>query len=33
MAKSSLKTMRKRRRIRNKRLRHLKATRKEWKIK
>jgi hypothetical protein len=32
MAKSSPKTLRKRRRIRNKRLRHLKPTRKEWKI-
>jgi hypothetical protein len=29
---SSRKTMRKRRRIRNKRLRHLKATRRHWKI-
>jgi hypothetical protein len=32
MAKMSLKMMRKRRRIRNKRLRHLKPTRKQWKI-
>jgi hypothetical protein len=32
MSKSSLKTMRKRRRIRNKRLRHLKPSRKGWKI-
>ncbi len=32
MASSSRKTMRKRRRIRNKRLRHLRPTRKEWKI-
>ena len=32
MAKSSPKTMRKRRRIRAKRLRHLKPTRKGWKI-
>jgi hypothetical protein len=31
MAKSSRKTMRKRRRIRNKWLRHLKPTRKGWK--
>jgi hypothetical protein len=32
MPKSSLKTHRKRRRIRNKRLRHLRPTRKGWKI-
>lgn len=32
MAKTSPKMARKRRRIRNKRLRHLKKTRKEWKI-
>ena len=32
MARSSLKTMRKRRRIRNKRLRHLKPIKKAWKI-
>ena len=32
MSKSSTKTMRKRRRIRNKRLRHLKLTRKGWKV-
>jgi hypothetical protein len=32
MARSSPKTMRKRRRIRNKRLRHLKPLKKEWKI-
>ena len=32
MARSSRKTMRKRRRIRNKRLRHLKPTRRGWKI-
>lgn len=32
MARSSPKTMRKRRRIRNKRFRHLKPLRKEWKI-
>ncbi len=31
MAKSGPKTTRKRRNIRNKRLRHLKKTRKEWK--
>jgi hypothetical protein len=33
MSRSSPKTMRKRRRIRNKRLRHLKATRKLWRVK
>jgi hypothetical protein len=33
MSRSNPKTMRKRRRIRNKRLRHLKRTRTEWKIK
>jgi hypothetical protein len=32
MSKSSPKTMRKRRRIRNKWLRHLKPIRKKWKI-
>jgi hypothetical protein len=32
MIKSSRRTARKRQRIRNKRLRHLKRTRKEWKI-
>jgi hypothetical protein len=32
MSRSSPKTMRKRRRIRNKRLRHLKATRKQWRV-
>ena len=32
MARSSKKTMRKRRRIRNKWLRHMKKSRKEWKI-
>lgn len=32
MRPTHLKTARKRRRIRNKRLRHLKATRKKWKI-
>jgi hypothetical protein len=32
MARSSLKTMRKRRRIRNKRLRHLKPIKRAWKI-
>jgi hypothetical protein len=32
MAKSSTKTARKRRRIRNKRLRHLRPTRRDWKI-
>ncbi len=32
MSRSSLKTMRKRRRIRNKWLRHQGATRKKWKI-
>jgi hypothetical protein len=32
MAHSSPKTQRKRRRIRNKRLRHLKPVRKQWKI-
>ena len=32
MSKSSPKTMRKRRRIRNKRLRHLKPLKKQWKI-
>ena len=32
MARSSPKTMRKRRRIRNKWLRHLKPLRKQWKI-
>jgi hypothetical protein len=32
MAKTSLKMMRKRRRIRNKWLRHLKPIRKKWKI-
>jgi len=32
MLRSHQKTQRKRRRIRNKRLRHLKATRKQWKI-
>lgn len=32
MRKTQHKTNRKRRRIRNKRLRHLKLTRKEWKI-
>jgi hypothetical protein len=32
MSRSGLKTMRKRRRIRNKRLRHLKPLRKQWKI-
>jgi hypothetical protein len=32
MSKTSLKTARKRRRIRNKRLRHLKATRKQWRV-
>ncbi len=33
MARSSPKMMNKRRRIRNKRLRHLKATRRQWRIK
>jgi hypothetical protein len=32
MASSDRKTRRKRRRIRDKRLRHLKATRRQWKI-
>jgi hypothetical protein len=32
MAQSDKKTMRKRRRIRRKRLRHLKPTRKAWKV-
>jgi hypothetical protein len=32
MPSSSPKTMRKRRRIRSKRLRHLKATRKQWRV-
>jgi hypothetical protein len=32
MVSTSQKTMQKRRRIRNKRLRHLKPTRKKWKI-
>ena len=32
MANSDKKTMRKRRRIRNKRLRHLKPTRKGWRV-
>jgi hypothetical protein len=32
MSKSSPKTLRKRRRIRNKRLRHLKPIKKDWKI-
>jgi len=32
MARSGKKTMRKRRRIRNKWLRHMKKSRKEWKI-
>ncbi len=32
MANSDRKTRRKRRRIRNKRLRHLKPTRRQWKI-
>jgi hypothetical protein len=33
MSHSSPKTMRKRRRIRNKRLRHLKPTRNRWRLK